>query len=122
MNHSEIQKIATDNGLGKVHFQFNTAQNTGRLFEVGYVSVGKTRELFCKRSPDSNPDQFYLCNDYAKLANAPAPTKFQMRTIQANGATYFRAEDVGAFLREIAATEETDVRNRLTQAAVNLLK
>jgi hypothetical protein len=71
MTHEEAQKIATDNGLGHVHFQYNIAQNTGRSFEVGYVSVGKGREahrsLFCKRGSDSNPDQFYLCNEYRTL-------------------------------------------------------
>lgn len=67
MTHEEAQKIATDNGLGRVWFQYNIAQNTGRSFEVGYVSVGKSRVLFCKRGSDSNPDQFYLCNEYRKL-------------------------------------------------------
>ena len=67
MNHKEIQDLAAKNGLGQVHFQFNIAQNTGRSFEVGYVSVDRHRELFCKRGSNSNPDQFYLCNDYAKL-------------------------------------------------------
>ena len=71
MNHDEVQRIATDHGLGRVHFQYNVAQNTGKSFEVGYVSVGKSRELFCKRGSDSNPDQFYLCNEYANLVNKP---------------------------------------------------
>lgn len=71
MDHKQIQDIATKHGLGQVHFQFNTAQNTGRSFEVGYVSVGGGRELFCKRQSNSNPDQFYLCNEYAKLEEKP---------------------------------------------------
>lgn len=120
MNHKQVQEIATKHGLGQVHFQFNTAQNTGRQFEVGYVSVGRSRELFCKRGVESNPDQFYLCNEYAKLENAPAPTKVQIRMISANGATYLRQEDVVTYIQEIATTEETDVRNRLLQAANNL--
>jgi hypothetical protein len=72
MNHNQIQEIATKHGLGRVHFQFNTSKNSPvREFEVGYVSVGRSRELFCKRGPDSNPDQFYLCNEYAKLEEKP---------------------------------------------------
>src|SRR5690606_17589324 len=113
--------IASKHGLGTVHFQFNTSKNAPyREFEVGYVSVNRRRELFCKRQPDSNPDQFYLCNEYAKLENAPAPTKVEIRMVSANGATYLRQEDVVAYIREIAASEETDVRNRLLQAANNL--
>ena len=118
MDHAQVQAIATKHGLGKVHFQFNTAQNTGRLFEVGYVSVGKSRELFCKRQSDSNPDQFYLCNEYAKLEHTEP--KFQMRHVLANGTTYLRLEDVVTYIQQIAATEETDVRNRLNEAASNL--
>lgn len=67
MNYAQVQVIADRHGLGKVHFQFNTALNTGRSFEVGYISVGKTRELLCKRQPNSNEDQFYFCNEYRKL-------------------------------------------------------
>ncbi len=67
MDHNKAQEIATKHGLGKVHFQFNIAQNTGVSFEVGYVSVGNARELFCKRQSASNPDQFYLCNEYRSL-------------------------------------------------------
>ena len=67
MDHIQIQSIASRHGLGKVHFQFNIAQNTGQEFEVGYISVGRERVLFCKRQPNSNPNQFYLCNEYKKL-------------------------------------------------------
>ncbi len=34
---------------------------------------------------------------------------------------YLRVEDVADFIRSLGATEETDVRNRLNQAADNLL-
>ncbi len=37
-----------------------------------------------------------------------------------SGAKYIRAEDVVDYLREIAATEPTDSRNRLEQAAKNI--
>jgi hypothetical protein len=67
MNHIQVQEIATKHGFGQVYFQFNVSQNTGREFEVGYVSVGGRRSLFCKRGPNTNPDQFYLCNEYEKL-------------------------------------------------------
>lgn len=70
MNHNQIQEIATKYDLGRVHFQFNIAQNTGREFEVGYVTVDGRRELFCKRQPNTNPDQFYLCNEFRKLEEA----------------------------------------------------
>lgn len=33
---------------------------------------------------------------------------------------YLRSEDVAAYLRELAAAEETDVRNRINTAADNL--
>lgn len=67
MNHKEAQDIATKNGLGTVHFQFNIALNTGRRFEVGYVYENGKRVLFCKRQPDSAPDGLYLCNEFRKL-------------------------------------------------------
>lgn len=67
MDHNQIQEIATKHKLGQVHFQFNIAVNTGREFEVGYVSVNGHRELFCKRPHNSNPDQFYLCNQFSEL-------------------------------------------------------
>lgn len=56
MDREELQRLATKHKL------------SGREFEVGYVSLSNGRRgLFCKRSSNSNPDQFYLCNDYAKL-------------------------------------------------------
>ena len=36
-----------------------------------------------------------------------------MRFVRANSAIYLRQEDVIEYLRNIAATEETDTRNRL---------
>lgn len=70
MTHEEAQAIATENGLGQVWFQFNVSHSTGREFEVGYVSnANGRRELFCKRGVNSNPDQFYLCNDFSKFEN-----------------------------------------------------
>jgi hypothetical protein len=65
MNHDEMQKIATANNLGFIQFDVKIALNTGRPMEVGYVWVNGHRELFCKRSQNR---EFYLCNDYAKLA------------------------------------------------------
>ena len=71
MTHAEVQKIASDAMLGQVHFQYNVSRNDGRQFEVGYVSVGGQRELFCKRGSNTNPDQFYLCNEFRKLSESP---------------------------------------------------
>jgi hypothetical protein len=68
MTANEIQEIANQNKLGRVWFQVKIAQNTGREIEVGYISLKDgSRDLFCKRQSSSNPDQFYLCNEYAKL-------------------------------------------------------
>lgn len=44
----------------------------------------------------------------------------QVRFVRFEGITYLRAEDVAAYLREVAGAEETDVRNRLNEAARNL--
>ena len=44
-----------------------------------------------------------------------------MRYIRANGATYFRAEDVAAYIRSLGATEDTDVRTRLNAAASEVI-
>jgi hypothetical protein len=65
MNHNEMQNFATNNGLGTIHFETRIALNTGRPIEVGYVWVNGHRELFCKRSQNT---EFHLCNDYRKLA------------------------------------------------------
>jgi hypothetical protein len=67
MNHNQAQEIANENNLGQVYFEFRTAQNTGGQIEVGYVTVNGSRELFCKRQSNTNPDQFYLCNQFRTL-------------------------------------------------------
>lgn len=67
MDHIQVQEIATKNKLGKVYFQFNPTHPNNALIEVGYISVGSKRVLFCKRGSNTNPDQFYLCNEYRKL-------------------------------------------------------
>jgi hypothetical protein len=67
MDHNQIQELATKHNLGRVHFQFNVAQNTGKEFEVGYISLNGSRALFCKRSSNTNHDQFHLCNEYREL-------------------------------------------------------
>lgn len=40
-----------------------------------------------------------------------------LRFVKVKGATYFRAEDVIGYIKEMAACEETDVRNRFSDAA-----
>jgi DUF917 family protein len=72
MTHERAQDIATHNGLGEVHFQFNIAKNTGKEFEVGYVNVKGMRELFCKRQSYSLVNEFYLCNEFREL-DTPHP-------------------------------------------------
>lgn len=82
MNRNQVQEIATKNNLGQVHFEVKDSQILpGRSFEVGYVSVDKNRVLFCKRHPNSNPDQFYLCNEYAKLESEPEPDKVEPQSL-----------------------------------------
>jgi len=49
-----------------------------------------------------------------------APDTSAMRFVTVKGAVYFRAEDVANFVETLGATEETDVRNRLRQAARNM--
>lgn len=104
MNHKQVQDIATKHGLGQVHFQFNTAQNTGREFEVGYVSVEGHRELFCKRQSNSNPDQFYLCNEYAKLESKPT-----------------RDETLEVIARDMLDVPTLTLTNPFTEARVKLV-
>ncbi len=67
MNHEQIQRVADIHGFGFVYFQFNIAENTGKSFEVGYITRNNKRVLFCKRGSNTNPDQFYLCNEFSKL-------------------------------------------------------
>lgn len=40
-----------------------------------------------------------------------------IRTVQINGVSYVRTEDVAKYLRELGAAEVTDVRNRVEAAA-----
>lgn len=46
----------------------------------------------------------------------------QVRFLEVKGVRYLCAADVSDYVREIAASEETDVRNRLNEAANNLQK
>lgn len=43
-----------------------------------------------------------------------------VRTVTVKGVKYIRAEDVAEYIREMAATETTDTRDRLETAARNL--
>jgi hypothetical protein len=43
-----------------------------------------------------------------------------VRYVTVRGVRYLRIEDVADIIRELGATEETDVRNRLDEAARNL--
>lgn len=42
---------------------------------------------------------------------------FPFRFVEVRGERYLRFDDVAAFLRELGGSEETDVRNRLDEAA-----
>lgn len=48
-------------------------------------------------------------------------TPFPFRFVEVRGVRYLRLDDVAAFLHALGSTEETDVRNRLDEAA-RLLK
>lgn len=67
MNREQLLTIAREHGFGNIHFQFNVSKNGGREFEVGYVKINNSMELFCKRQPNTSDDQFYLCNEFRKL-------------------------------------------------------
>lgn len=45
-----------------------------------------------------------------------------VRFITYQGNIYLRKEDIIEYIRELGSTEETDVRERLLQAALNLNK
>ncbi len=44
----------------------------------------------------------------------------KIRMVEVNKGTYLHRDQIAEYIREIAATEETDVRNRLLQAASNI--
>lgn len=62
MTYREVESIASEKGYGKVYFEYRTALNTGKEFEVGYVYIDHKKRLFCKCQ--SNSDDFYLCNEF----------------------------------------------------------
>lgn len=66
MNHNEMQQIADKHNLGNIWFVEKIALNTGKPMEVGYVYVDGQKELFCKRSHNT---EFYLCNRFRELNN-----------------------------------------------------
>ena len=45
------------------------------------------------------------------------PEQFNFRYIDVRGMRYLRLEDVVTYVRALGSTEETDVRNRLDEAA-----
>jgi len=47
-------------------------------------------------------------------------TRMKVRTVVVNNVVYIRSEDVAEVLRVLGSTEETDVRNRLIDAAYNI--
>lgn len=47
---------------------------------------------------------------------------FPFRTVVVRGNVYLRVEDVAAYLVECGSGEETDVRNRLKEAAKAVLR
>ena len=46
----------------------------------------------------------------------------KLRYVEVRGERYLRLEDVASFVRELGGAEETDVRNRLNEAANKLLR
>jgi hypothetical protein len=65
MNHSKMQELATKNNFGYIQWEEKIALNTGKPIEVGYVWIDGHRELFCKRSMNT---EFRLCNQFDVLA------------------------------------------------------
>ncbi len=51
----------------------------------------------------------------------PPLQKQDIRFVEVRGVRYLRGEDVKQYLLTIAASEETDTRNRLSIAAENLV-
>lgn len=49
-------------------------------------------------------------------------SQINIRSVFVNGRHYLRAEDVSSYIQELAGAEETDTRNRLIEAARNLLQ
>jgi hypothetical protein len=49
-------------------------------------------------------------------------SNFEFRFVRVRGERYLRLDDVASFIRDLGGTEETDVRNRLNEAAENLLR
>ena len=47
---------------------------------------------------------------------------FPFRFVEVRGEKYLRLEDVAAFVRELGGCEETDVRNRLCEAADSIAR
>jgi hypothetical protein len=43
--------------------------------------------------------------------------KLDMRSVKVKGVIYFRAEDIGKYLRSLGDTEPTDTQARLDEAA-----
>ena len=50
----------------------------------------------------------------------PNDGQIKFRCVDVRGVRYLRSEDVVSLIRDVAATEETDVRNRLNEFADNL--
>jgi hypothetical protein len=48
--------------------------------------------------------------------------KQNIRFVVVKGNTYLRAEDVAEYIVECGSSEETDVRNRLKEAARNIVE
>lgn len=46
---------------------------------------------------------------------------FKFRSVTVQGTRYLRLDDVATYVEMLGSTEETDVRNRLQQAAILLL-
>lgn len=61
-----MQQIADDHKLGNIYWESKIALNTGKPFEVGYIFVNGSKELFCKKQ--SFQENFYLCNEFRELS------------------------------------------------------
>jgi hypothetical protein len=94
--------------------------------QLATCSVCKTDQHVYKGRICNHTDGLLRCvgsrEEVRPFTPPPVNEKVDIRYVKANGTTYLRAEDVATYIRNIAGGEETDVRNRMNEAANNILK
>lgn len=94
--------------------------------QLATCSVCKTDQHVYKGRICNHTDGVLRCvgsrEEVRPYTPAPVKEKVDIRFVKANGTVYLLAEDVANYIRNIAGGEETDVRNRMNEAANNILK